>query len=227
MELAHLKSFVELGTRFLKPPDVLHRELAGIRALLFDWDGVFNDGWRDASGGSPFSEVGSMGVNLLRFTLWQRDKKRIPCGVITGQQNSQAERFTEREKFDHLFMGFTNKPAAFEEFLRHHGLEGRQVAFFYDDILDLPIARRCGLRIMIRRPNGPLFEDHVVAKGDADILTRFSGGENGLREACELLVGLAGNAGDMIEHRVRYSDLYQEYLADRSKVERSISRNQR
>lgn len=224
--MEYLKAFANLGTRFMRPPDVLQRNLGQIRALLFDWDGVFNDGWRDTQGGSPFSEVGSMGVNLLRFALWQREKRRIPCGVITGQQNVQAENFTTREKFEDLFMGFKNKPAAFDEFLRKHKLEPRQVAFFFDDILDLPIARRCGFRVMIRRRNSPLFENHVVSKGDTDLLTHFSGGENGLREACELLVGLTGRADDVIEHRVKFSDLYQEYLADRGKVELTISRNE-
>ncbi len=225
--MEYLKAFAALGTRFLRPPDVLQRNLGQIKALLFDWDGVFNDGWRDANGGSPFSEVGSMGVNLLRFALWQREKQRVPCGVITGQQNSLAERFTEREKFNDLFMGFTNKPAAFDEFLRRHSLDARQVAFFFDDILDLPIARRCGFRVMIKRRNSPLFENHVVAKGDADLLTHFSGGENGLREACELMLGLVGRADDVIEHRVRYSDVYQEYLADRALVEREVVSNNR
>jgi 3-deoxy-D-manno-octulosonate 8-phosphate phosphatase (KDO 8-P phosphatase) len=225
--MEYLKAFANLGTRFLRPPDVLQRNLGQIRALLFDWDGVFNDGWRDASGGSPFSEVGSMGVNLLRFALWQRERTNVPCGVLTGQQNTHAERFTEREKFSDLYMGFTNKPAAFDEFLQRHKLEERQVAFFFDDILDLPIARRCGFRVMLKRRNSPLFENHVVAKGDTDLLTHFSGGENGLREACELMVGLVGRPDEIIEHRVRYSDLYQEYLADRAQVQRHVSRNER
>jgi 3-deoxy-D-manno-octulosonate 8-phosphate phosphatase (KDO 8-P phosphatase) len=225
--MEYLKHFAALGTRFLRPPDVLQRNLGQIRALLFDWDGVFNDGWRDASGGSPFSEVGSMGVNLLRFALWQRDRKSIPCGVITGQHNTYAEQFTEREKFNDLFMGFTNKPEAFDAFLQKHKLDARQVAFFFDDILDMPIARRCGFRVMIRRRNGPLFENHVAAKGDADLLTHFSGGENGLREACELLVALSGRGDEVIEHRIRYSDLYQEYLADRTRTLRDVVRNPR
>ncbi len=222
----YLKAFASLGTRFLRSPDVLQRNLGQIKALLYDWDGVFNDGWRDSSGGSPFSEVGSMGVNLLRFSLWQRDKKSIPCGVITGQENTYAVQFARREKFNNVFMGFRNKPESFDKFLEEHHLEARQVAFFFDDILDLPIARRCGFRVMIRRRNSPLFENHVVGKGDTDILTHFSGGENGLREASELLVGLSGRADEVIEHRVRYSDLYKEYLADRAEVELNLVKNE-
>ena len=222
----YLKAFANLGTRFLRPPDVLQRNLGQVKALLFDWDGVFNDGWRDASGGSPFSEVGSMGVNILRFSLWQREKVRIPCGIITGQHNSYAEQFATREKFNNVFMGFRHKPASFDEFLKAHNLDPRQVAFFFDDILDLPIARRCGFRVMIRRRNSPLFENFVVSKSDTDLLTHFSGGENGLREACELMLGLSGRAEEMIEHRVKYSDLYQEYLSDRSAIDLQITRNE-
>ena len=72
-----------------------------------------------------------------------------------------------------------------------------------------------------------MFENHVVAKGDTDLLTHFNGGDNGLREACELLVGLSGRAEEVIEHRVKYSELYQEYLADRSTVVTEVNRNER
>lgn len=214
----HLKVFAELGTRFLRPPDVLQQQFGKIRAVIFDWDGVFNDGWKDLEGGSPFSEVDSMGVNLLRFALWQREQKMPASAIITGQLNPFALRFAEREKFDGVYMGFSNKPEAFDAFLAAHGLDASEVAFFFDDVLDLPVARQCGLRILIRRRNSPLLENFIVACNDADVLTHFSGGEHGLREACELLIGLSGRANETLEHRIRFSELYQSYLKERAAV---------
>ena len=38
-----------------------------IKAFVFDWDGVFNNGAKDSEGASPFNEVDAMGTNLLRF----------------------------------------------------------------------------------------------------------------------------------------------------------------
>lgn len=223
----NLKAFARLGTRFLRPPDVLQRQLGDIRAILFDWDGVFNDGWKDLQGGSPFSEVDSMGVNLLRFSLWMRERRMLPAAIITGQHNPFAERFAQREHFNGVYMGFTNKTEAFDSFLATHGLEARQVAFFFDDVLDLPVARRCGLRVLIKRENSPVLENHIVSRGDAELLTHFSGGAHGLREACELLLVLAGRADDVIEHRVRYSEDYVAYLTDRAALDPTVVRNPR
>ncbi len=223
----HLKAFTALGTRFLRSSDALQRQVGHVRALVFDWDGVFNDGWKDLDGGSPFSEVDSMGVNLLRFALWQREQVMLPCAVITGQQNPHAQRFAEREHLDGIYMGFSHKPEAFNAFLAKHELDAKQVAFFFDDILDLPVARQCGLRVLLARRSSPLLENHIVEGSDADVVTGLSGGEHGLREACELLVALSGRPSDTIEHRVRFSEQYQGYLAQRSAIATEVVRKPR
>src|SRR5690606_30081404 len=115
--MEYLKVFANLGTRFLRPPDVLQRQLGMTRGIMPDWDGVFNEGWKDSECGSPFSEVDSMGLNLLRFALWSRDRKMAPVAVITGQHNPHAERFAQREKLDGIYMGFTHKPDAFDAYI--------------------------------------------------------------------------------------------------------------
>ncbi|MBS1582114.1 MAG: phosphatase [Bacteroidetes bacterium] len=220
-----LQAFTALGTRFLRPQNELVRRASGIRAVLFDWDGVFNDGWKDLEGGSPFSEVGSLGVNMLRFALWLKDGALPTAAVITGQHNGHAERFVQRERFHGLYMGFINKPDAFEHFLRTYELVPEQVAFFFDDAIDLPVARRCGLRVMIGRSSGPLFTEHVIARGDADIITAHSGGANGLREATELVIGLLGRVAEVIDHRAAYTDTYQRYLQERNATTLDVQRS--
>lgn len=225
--MEHLEAFTALGTRTLRPFDALRHQLDNVKALVFDWDGVFNDGWKDLEGGSPFSEVDSMGVNLLRFALWQRSRTMLPCAVITGQHNPHAQRFAEREHLDGIYMGFSNKPEAFEAFLAKQQLDAKQVAFFFDDVLDLPVARECGLRILLKRNCGPLLESHIIARKDADVITALSGGQHGLREACELLIALAGTPEDVIEHRIRFSADYQEYLAQRGSIVTEVVRKAR
>ncbi|HRH39715.1 MAG TPA: hypothetical protein PK760_15300, partial [Flavobacteriales bacterium] len=144
-----LKPFAELGTLLVHSPAALQERLRMIRAVIFDWDGVFNDGWKDLDGGSPFSEVGSMGVNMLRFGLWMQNEGELPVSaVITGQHNGHAERFAQRERMHGLYMGFIHKPEAFDSFLAKHKLRAEQVAFFFDDAIDLSVAARCGLRVL-------------------------------------------------------------------------------
>lgn len=203
-------------SRTLQDGPELQRRAGNIKALLFDWDGVFNDGWKDLDGGSPFSEVGSMGVNMLRFALWLRNGANPPAAVLTGQLNPHAEKFVQRERFHGLYMGFINKLEAFGDFLKLHGLQAEEVAFFFDDAIDLDVARQCGLRVLIGRRGGERFTDHVVARGDADIVTTCSGGENGLREATEAVIELLGNFGGVFDQRAAYNETYQRYLRERN-----------
>ncbi|HNR53612.1 MAG TPA: hypothetical protein PKJ19_00475 [Flavobacteriales bacterium] len=225
--MSSIKVFTTNGFRTTAPETELLRRLARTKAVLFDWDGVFNDGFKDADGGSPFSEVGSMGVNLLRFALWMRNGHLPTAAVITGQHNPYAERFAQRERLHGVYMGFTNKPEAFDAFLAKHGLQAEEVAFFFDDVLDLPVAARCGLRVMIGSPVTAWLVEQVIARGEVDMVTANSGGSNGLREATDAVMALLGNGPDVIVHRTAYSDTYQRYLTERQAVEPAIVRNPR
>lgn len=214
-----LTPFHALGTTFVRTPSELHERARRIKAVLFDWDGVFNDGWKDLEGGSPFSEIGSMGVNMLRFGIWLEQQEQLPfAAIITGQHNKHAERFAGREKLHGLYMGYIHKPLAFDHFLAAHGLQAEEVAFFFDDAIDLAVADRCGLRILMRHRAGALFAQHAIARGCVDIATGLSGGENGLREATEAVLALMHRYHLVIEHRSAYSPTYQRYLAQREQV---------
>ena len=225
--MSSIKVFTTNGLRTTAPETELLRRLARTKAVLFDWDGVFNDGFKDADGGSPFSEVGSMGVNLLRFALWMRNGHLPKAAVITGQHNPYAERFAQRERLHGVFMGFTNKPEAFDAFLAKHGLQADEVAFFFDDVLDLPVAARCGLRIMIGSPVTAWLVEQVIARAEVDIVTSNSGGSNGLREATDAVMALLGVGRDVLAHRAGYTETYQRYLGERQAVEPVIVRNAR
>ncbi len=225
--MSPLRPFTTNGLRTTAPEPELLRRLARIKAVLFDWDGVFNDGFKDTDDGSPFSEVGSMGVNMLRFALWLRNGSLPKAAVITGQHNPSAERFAQRERLHGVYMGFTNKPDAFDTFLKLHGLQADEVAFFFDDILDLPVAARCGFRVMIGSAVTAWFAEQVISRGEADLITVNGGGANGLREGTDAVIALLGNGKDVIEHRAAFSDAYRDYLAQRQAVAPEVVRNTR
>jgi len=225
--MSALQPFTDNGLRVIGSEKDLIRRLARTKAVLFDWDGVFNDGFKDVEGGSPFGEVGSMGVNLLRFALWLSNGSLPKAAVITGQHNPFAERFALRERLHDLYMGFTNKPDAFDSFLAQHGLDAEEVAFVYDDVIDLPVAARCGLRVMIGSPVTAWFVEQVVGRGEADLVTANSGGNNGLREATDALIALLGNGSEVIAHRAGFTETYQRYLAERQDVMLEVVRNTR
>ena len=57
---------------FVTDATTLKEKLNGINAYIFDWDGVFNNGSKGADGSSPFNEVDSMGINMLRYNYYIR-----------------------------------------------------------------------------------------------------------------------------------------------------------
>jgi len=56
-----------------------------------------------------------------------------------------------------------------------------------------------------------------------DYITSQDGGNHGLREGCELVMGLLGLYDSTAKDRSTFSSDYQTYLGERSKVEPSIT----
>jgi len=212
-----LKQVTNLFTgTFLAEPAALQQKLFKVKAYVFDWDGVFNNGTKDASGSSPFNEVDSMGLNMLRFNHYLRRNVNPYTAIVTGENNSAAFTLARREHFHEVYYGVKNKRDALTHFCKEHDVEPHEVAYFFDDVLDLSVAELCGLRIMMGRPGSPLFLDLVQRHKLADYVTACDGGSNALREACELLIGLTGNFDDTIMQRVHYSEHYSEYVYKRN-----------
>jgi 3-deoxy-D-manno-octulosonate 8-phosphate phosphatase (KDO 8-P phosphatase) len=97
-----------------------------------------------------------------------------------------------------------------------HNIEPHDVAFFFDDVLDLSIEEICGLRIMVGNPASPLLQQLAQERKLADYITSADAGHNALREAVELLMGYSGRFDDTILQRVHYSDNYNEYINARN-----------
>jgi len=75
--------FSGAGGRFCTPPKELQQKLSKARAIIFDWDGVFNNGAKSDSSGSPFSEPDAMGINLLRFSFWLSHHQIPPTAILS------------------------------------------------------------------------------------------------------------------------------------------------
>ena len=207
------KEFEALGGKFYMPAGQLVDALAGVRVFLFDWDGVFNAGMKADGYGSPFGEADSMGLNLLRLSYWLKHGVMARAGIITGATNEAAEYFTQRESLDYCVRGFTDKGQAFEELCERAGITPEEVAFVYDDVLDLPVANRAAVRLRVRRDSGPLFTRYVEDHNLCDYLTSAPGGQHAVRECCELIMGLCFDFAGAVDVRRTYGSQYQEYLA--------------
>jgi 3-deoxy-D-manno-octulosonate 8-phosphate phosphatase (KDO 8-P phosphatase) len=221
MSDAVIDLFEKGGGEFISPPSLFIDRLKRIKAVLFDWDGVFNDGFKQGTFGSVFSEVDSMGTNMLRYALW-RASSLLPAtavlpvtAIITGENNPSALQLAQREGFHAVFSLMKNKGEAFARFIAEYRLQASEVLFFFDDILDLSVAQQCGARIMIGRTSTPMLTKFVKSSGMADYITAHDGGHHGLREGMELVVGLLGQFDDVVKNRMAYSENYQSYLTAR------------
>lgn len=199
----------------------VREKLENIHAFIFDWDGVFNNGEKFGDQGSPFSEIDSMGTNLLRLGYWLNHDRKLPiAGVLTGAVNKGVDYFVDRECMDVSIRGFTNKRIGWQHFLDNFDIKPEQVAFVFDDVIDLPVAKECGLRFCVKNPASPAFHKYVVDNKLCDYVTANRGGSGAVREICEFILAVQGQYDEVVETRLAYAEGgYLDYLADRKKIE--------
>src|ERR1700758_1861343 len=101
--------FENLGAEFLLPQYKIAEKLQNIKAFVFDWDGVFNNGQKNENGSSSFNEIDSMGTNLLRFSFFLLNKKLPLTAIISGEKNESAFYFSKREHFNCSYFKIADK----------------------------------------------------------------------------------------------------------------------
>ena len=211
--------FTQLGGEFITPVSELAEKLSSVKAFIFDWDGVFNDGTKNEQGSSNFSEVDSMGTNLLRFGWWLSQASMPYTAVISGERNLLSFKLVQREHYHACYFRIKHKIEALEHFMSSRGLKASEVAFFFDDALDLSIAEQCGVRILIRHKGNPLFQQYVIKNKLVDYITAQDGGNFAVREGCEFMLGLQGVHDQTIDERLRFYPHYNNYLTERQAIQ--------
>jgi 3-deoxy-D-manno-octulosonate 8-phosphate phosphatase (KDO 8-P phosphatase) len=215
-------SIPEIAARFkgsfIASPETIAERLHQVKAFVFDWDGVFNGGWKDAEGTSPFNEVDAMGTNLLRFNHHLRNQAQPITAIITGENNKAAISFARREHFHAVYCGVKYKAEAIRHLHDAFGISEGEVAFVFDDVLDFSVAKDCGLRIMVHRDCNPLLIGYARDHNYIDYLTAADGAHYALRETVELLTGLSGSYEETIRERADFTPRYREYLHDRNQT---------
>lgn len=201
---------------FVASPSDIQKKLFAVKAFVFDWDGVFNNGEKDEHGASPFNEVDAMGTNLLRFNHYIRNENQPLAIIISGEKNKAAQQFAKRECFNAIYSGFKNKTEALQHVTSVFDINPEEIAFVFDDVLDFSMAAVCGLRIMISRDCNPLLLDFVKKNHLADYITANNGDNGAIREAVELLLGLSGMYDETIQQRMDNSNVYTDYLHNRN-----------
>jgi 3-deoxy-D-manno-octulosonate 8-phosphate phosphatase (KDO 8-P phosphatase) len=212
------EAYLNIGGKFITPINHIQKKLQGIKAYIFDWDGVFNNGQKHSEGSSNFSEVDSMGTNMLRFSHFLKTGQMPLTAVISGEKNESAFWFCKRECFNYSFFKIANKTDALSFICEKENIKPSEVAYFFDDILDLSMAEICGIRVLVNRRANPLFTNYCIKNNLVDYITASQSGDFAIREASELLIGLHQNFDDVITYRKIYAPPYKTYIENRRKV---------
>jgi 3-deoxy-D-manno-octulosonate 8-phosphate phosphatase (KDO 8-P phosphatase) len=211
-------TFHAAGGRFVTPVEELTKKLDQCRAIVFDWDGVFNTGQKGHTAASGFSEADSMGTNMLRYGLWRTLGELPYTAIISGEDNQSAIAFAERERLTAVYTGIRKKQDVIAHLCAATGLLPLQIACVFDDINDLPMAEASGLRLMVRRDASPMFADYVERRQACDYVTGATAGNFAVREACELLLACMGAYDEVLDSRIASDDDYEAYFTARQAV---------
>ncbi len=213
------KYFSALGAVFVTPRREFLERLRRIRALLFDWDGVFNPGLKGEGVANPFTEPDSMGTNLLRYALWRANGSLPVTVIVSGAENPSARKFAVRERFTAVYTNVLDKSRVIAEIRKTHGIEGAEIACVFDDVNDLAVAAECGLRCLVRRDASPLLQDFVAEHGLCDYITAMGADRHAVREVAELMMGLLGDFEAIAASRMRFDSDYTTYFNARQAVQ--------
>ncbi len=164
------------------PPELLLKA-QGIRAVIFDVDGVLTDGglYFDGNGEAlkRFSVLDGQGLKLLQAA-------GITPMVITGRDSAPLRLRMQALGIAHARFGTEDKRPAAEAFMAELGLDWSQVAAMGDDWPDLPLMQRAAFACAPANA-------HAQNKAIAHHVTAERGGEGAARALCDLLLVAGGH----------------------------------
>lgn len=203
---------------FVTNASIIQQKLKKIKAFIFDWDGVFNDGRKDIDGNSSFSEVDSMGVNMMRFSYYLLNHELPVTIILTGENNKLAISFAKRENFHTVFYKTPDKEKALIFLCEQYNITSEEVLFVFDDVLDLAVAELAGARFMIGRSDNTLLRKFAIDNNLVDYITINNGRDHAVREVSELVMMSQNNFNETIENRMHFSNAYTTYLQLRNTI---------
>jgi len=160
----------------------------GIRAAIFDVDGVLTDGriyvGERGEEFKAFSTLDGQGLKLLQ-------QGGITPLVITGRDSPAVRRRMADLELPHAIYGARDKLAAATELLARLRLEWTALAVMGDDWPDLPLFARAAFTCAPPRA-------HAEVLVRAHHVTTAAGGYGAARECCDLLLCAAGRYADLL-----------------------------
>ncbi|MGE9515947.1 MAG: hypothetical protein ACQPRH_01220 [Solitalea-like symbiont of Tyrophagus putrescentiae] len=215
----HAKLFIG---RFINSEEYIKDKINSIKALVFDWDGVFTNAHKNINLESTYSELDVFMLNLFKLQYFLKTKTILPTVIITGSQNPTAIHFAKKNYFNAIYYRAINKRTAFNHCCSKLKLLKSDFAFFFDDIVDLSITNDCGLRFMIYHKAKAILMNYIETNKLADYITKTESGNSAVREVLEMLIYMTNSLELTIKHRVNFSESYTEFINEYRKIDTQI-----
>ncbi|MCK5825635.1 MAG: HAD-IIIA family hydrolase [Desulfuromusa sp.] len=171
----------------------MEKQLAKIKLLLLDVDGVLTDGRiiYDSQGNElkAFDVKDGHGLKMVQ-------RAGIRVGIVTGRNSIVVSRRAQELGIEILYQGALRKLEPYLEILSEQNLLDEQVAYVGDDIIDLPILQRVGFSATVADAIPDLFPY-------VDYIATRPGGGGAVREICDLLLRASGQWDEITK---RYFD---------------------
>jgi len=152
----------------------LQDELARVRLVIFDFDGVFTDNavWIDEDGRELVRCTRADGIGLKKLKALG-----VATAVLSSEVNpvvrARAAKLQIRCEHSH-----EDKTKAFADLVAEHGCEMQHVAYVGNDINDLPCLVGAGIPIVVA-------DAHPDVMKYAKLVTQKPGGHGAVREVCD------------------------------------------
>jgi len=188
----------DLASARFRPETLLRAQGAGLglKAAIFDVDGVLTDGQLFISGqGEDFKAFHALdghGLKLLK-------RGGIEPVVITGRDSPAVRRRLADLGIVHAVFGAGDKLAAAEALMARHGWQWPELAAIGDDWPDLPLLERAAFACA--PPNA-----HAEVRAVAHHVTSVPGGHGAAREFCDLLLMASGRYAALLQQERRTLD---------------------
>jgi len=167
-------------------------DLADIRMLVIDVDGVLTDGTiiinADGSESKFFNSLDGHGIRM-----WRRAGLKV--AFLSGRESEPTKCRAKQLEIDYCVQNCYDKLPALEKLLEQLGLSPDRVAYIGDDLPDLPPIRYVGFGVAVANA-----VDEV--KQYADYVTARRGGSGAVREVIEYILKNTG----------RWQELMKRYL---------------
>lgn len=160
----------------------------GIRAAIFDVDGVLTDGriyiGADGETFKAFSTLDGHGLKLLQ-------QGGIEPIVITGRDSAAVRRRVADLGLTHCAFGVNDKLAVAGELMTKLGLDWDAMAVMGDDWPDLPLLSRAAFACAPPQA-------HAEVRALSHHITLAAAGYGAARECCDLLLCAAGRYAGLL-----------------------------